>query len=268
MARGKKGKAAKEQEFKKKLAAYNKAKQKERVKGSQRFVPCLGCLKSCLGGKQVPRQPRGGCFDLKPAGKRCFLCASGHSCVPIPPMAYKAAMKYLSARDKRQISEMTKWRAVVRGMLEIAEEEKNGDGNPNADLAHLNNEQLYEAGRAAALRLFDTLWRDDEERAADTDEEFEEWREAGGYNASPPPTAEDLKKMEEAKERKKKAVEKAKKTRELQKEQAGGSTEPKTGGAKGSKEPDDSSSSAEESEEEFRSFVLLSPVRRMKERFS
>lgn len=69
-------------------------------------------------------------------------------------------------------------------MLKIAEEEeKEGGGDPNADLAALNNEGLKEAGRAAALRLFDTFWRDDEERAADTDEEFDSWMEEGGFEA-------------------------------------------------------------------------------------
>lgn len=52
-------------------------------KGDLRSIPCLGCLKSTLAGKMPDLDDGGGCRDQIPAKKRCWLCASGHTCKPM-----------------------------------------------------------------------------------------------------------------------------------------------------------------------------------------
>ncbi|CRK16789.1 hypothetical protein BN1708_011841 [Verticillium longisporum] len=88
------------------VAPPAKRAAKPRVRGNIRKVPCLGCLKSCLAGKQTETGANGACYDLEPKGSRCYKCASGHSCKPIPVGAFKPAMKFLAARDKNNKPDM------------------------------------------------------------------------------------------------------------------------------------------------------------------
>ncbi|KFA65561.1 hypothetical protein S40285_10918, partial [Stachybotrys chlorohalonatus IBT 40285] len=144
----------------KKAVAPKGIKESSRTIGALRAVPCLGCLKSCLAGKQTLIGARGACYDTVGAdAHRCYKCSSGHKCLPIPPDVMKPALEFLDARDARDADEMNVWRPVVKTLLRFAEEEAAEMGDdPNADLIKMTPEERRAAGRAAALRLFDCLW--------------------------------------------------------------------------------------------------------------
>uniref|UniRef100_A0A8H7K634 Uncharacterized protein n=1 Tax=Bionectria ochroleuca TaxID=29856 RepID=A0A8H7K634_BIOOC len=164
------------------------AATKSRRIGKARKVPCEGCVRSCLAGKQKEVGDNGACFDTLPRSKRCYKCASGHTCKPIPPVAFKAAMRFLKERDlltpeqlhppkegKTKEHQLPKsyeyWRTIARGMLELADEEAaSGSSDPHADLVGMTDRERKKEAKAAALRLVECLWLEDE----DDEEEDEE----------------------------------------------------------------------------------------------
>jgi hypothetical protein len=149
------------------------AQNADREEGAHREEPCLGCLKSALAGKS-----NGDCFENIKNNKitaRCYKCASGHTCLPIPRSVLPAAKECLvlisrgwKSTDKAVVnkasspSELThqvltflklrKYKSCVRVLLEIA---KNSPENEIPEplstrrraLAHeeIEPQPLYEA---------------------------------------------------------------------------------------------------------------------------
>ncbi|KAI6306217.1 hypothetical protein MCOR30_011792 [Pyricularia oryzae] len=90
-----------------------------------------------------------------PPSGRCYKCASGHSCEEIPAPARPPAVRFLAAVAKGDKAAITKWRPVVKGMLEIWEEEKEGGG---VAVAAMSAEEKKEEAKRAALRLVEVLF--------------------------------------------------------------------------------------------------------------
>ncbi|KAI3326455.1 hypothetical protein HD806DRAFT_532087 [Xylariaceae sp. AK1471] len=79
-----------------------------------RPVPCAGCLASALAGRSD-----GECRDAE-RGSRCWRCASGHQCVPIPAHVLPFAQRFLVALQANPASaEVKNLRAATRVALEI-----------------------------------------------------------------------------------------------------------------------------------------------------
>ncbi|KAI6479725.1 hypothetical protein MCOR11_011747, partial [Pyricularia oryzae] len=95
------------------------------------------------------------CRKTSPPSGRCYKCASGHSCEEIPAPARPPAVRFLAAVAKGDKAAITKWRPVVKGMLEIWEEEKEGGG---VAVAAMSAEEKKEEAKRAALRLVEVLF--------------------------------------------------------------------------------------------------------------
>ncbi|KAF2463948.1 uncharacterized protein BDR25DRAFT_382968 [Lindgomyces ingoldianus] len=70
--------------------------------GALRVQSCLGCIKSALAGRSS-----GECHDSATGGSRCWRCSSGHSCLPLPPVAVVYARRLVAAlvaEDERAAS--------------------------------------------------------------------------------------------------------------------------------------------------------------------
>ncbi|KAI6527276.1 hypothetical protein MCOR10_004180 [Pyricularia oryzae] len=115
---------------------------------------CLGCLRSAFAGKQGSGD-LAVCRETSPPFGRCYKCASGHSCEEIPAPARPPAVRFLAAVAKGDKAAITKWRPVVKGMLEIWEEEKEGGG---VAVAAISAEEKKEEAKRAALRLVEVLF--------------------------------------------------------------------------------------------------------------
>ncbi|KAI6634044.1 hypothetical protein MCOR08_004791 [Pyricularia oryzae] len=115
---------------------------------------CLGCLRSALAGKQGSGD-LAVCRETSPPSGRCYKCASGHSCEEIPAPARPPAVRFLAAVAKGDKAAITKWRPVVKGMLEIWEEEKEGGG---VAVAAMSAEEKKEEAKRAVLRLVEVLF--------------------------------------------------------------------------------------------------------------
>ncbi|KAI6418202.1 hypothetical protein MCOR21_010927 [Pyricularia oryzae] len=115
---------------------------------------CLGCLRSALAGKQGSGD-LAVCRETSPPFGRCYKCASGHSCEEIPAPARPPAVRFLAAVAKGDKTAITKWRPVVKGILEIWEEEKEGGG---VTVAAISAEKKKEEAKRAALRLVKILF--------------------------------------------------------------------------------------------------------------
>ncbi|KAF2970749.1 hypothetical protein GQX73_g2826 [Xylaria multiplex] len=91
--------------------------------GARRAVPCLPCVLSALRGAST-----GECHDAS-RGSRCWKCASGHSCKPLPPHALPVVRRFLAeavackANEKRKKTELDKYRIATRLVLDIPGEE-------------------------------------------------------------------------------------------------------------------------------------------------
>ena len=73
----------------------------ERVKGAEREIPCLDCIRSALSGKSD-----GKCFNNDVgAGKRCYRCSSGHKCLSAPPSILPLGLRMLQllSQSKTQV---------------------------------------------------------------------------------------------------------------------------------------------------------------------
>ncbi|KAI6382166.1 hypothetical protein MCOR24_011852 [Pyricularia oryzae] len=115
---------------------------------------CLGCLRSALAGKQGSGD-LAVCRKTSPPSGRCYKYASGHSCEEIPAPARPPTVRFLAAVAKGDKAAITKWRPVVKGMLEIWEEEKEGGG---VAVAAMSAEKKKEEAKRAALRLVKVLF--------------------------------------------------------------------------------------------------------------
>ncbi|KAI6472453.1 hypothetical protein MCOR15_000422 [Pyricularia oryzae] len=111
---------------------------------------CLGCLRSALAGKQGSGD-LAVCRKTSPPFGRCYKCASGHSCEEIPAPARPPAVRFLAAVAKGDKT----WRPVVKGILEIWEEEKEGGG---VAVAAISAEEKKKKAKRAALRLVKVLF--------------------------------------------------------------------------------------------------------------
>ena len=67
------------------------------AQGALHADPCLGCLRSALAGRS-----NGQCHDAT-TGSRCWKCASGHVCAPVPvsvlPMARRLVASLVGGED-------------------------------------------------------------------------------------------------------------------------------------------------------------------------
>uniref|UniRef100_A0A8H7K1T8 Uncharacterized protein n=1 Tax=Bionectria ochroleuca TaxID=29856 RepID=A0A8H7K1T8_BIOOC len=165
------------------------AATKSRRIGKARKVPCEGVfvLASLASRKRLattapvltPFLVQSGVTSVLP-GTRASQCN--------PPVAFKAAMRFLKERDlltpeqlhppkegKTKEHQLPKsyeyWRTIARGMLELADEEAaSGSSDPHADLVGMTDRERKKEAKAAALRLVECLWLEDE----DDEEEDEE----------------------------------------------------------------------------------------------
>ncbi|KAH8845067.1 hypothetical protein MCOR01_002321 [Pyricularia oryzae] len=135
-------------------SASGPASRVDKTKGKIRPRSCLGCLRSALAGKQGSGD-LAVCRETSPPSGRCYKCASGHSCEEIPAPARPPAVRFLAAVVKSDKTAITKWRPVVKGMLEIWEEEKEGGG---VAVAAMSAEEKKEEAKRAALRLVEVLF--------------------------------------------------------------------------------------------------------------
>ncbi|KAI6611392.1 hypothetical protein MCOR08_010776 [Pyricularia oryzae] len=108
----------------------------------------LELIMACSGDLAV-------CRKTSPPSGRCYKYASGHSCEEIPAPARPPAVRFLAAVAKGDKTAITKWRPVVKGMLEIWEEEKEGGG---VTVAAMSAEEKKEEAKRAALRLVEVLF--------------------------------------------------------------------------------------------------------------
>ncbi|KAI6550112.1 hypothetical protein MCOR04_011323 [Pyricularia oryzae] len=138
----------------KKRASVAAAPRPRPAAGVVRPRSCLGCLRSALAGKQGSGD-LAVCRETSPPSGRCYKCASGHSCEEIPAPARPPAVRFLAAVAKGDKAAITKWRPVVKGMLEIWEEEKEGGG---VAVAAMSAEEKKEEAKRAALRLVEVLF--------------------------------------------------------------------------------------------------------------
>ena len=75
--------------------------------GEIRSEPCLHCLNSAIAGKLSLK----GCFNNVLDGeitRRCWLCASSHSCTPIPRSLFTVGLAFMElfidGSDKHKVS--------------------------------------------------------------------------------------------------------------------------------------------------------------------
>ncbi|KAI6597020.1 hypothetical protein MCOR06_002245 [Pyricularia oryzae] len=145
------------------VSRVNKTKERTSVAAAPRPRPTagvvrprsyLGCLRSALAGKQGSGD-LAVCRKTSPPFGRCYKCASGHFCEEIPAPARPPAVRFLAAVAKGDKTAITKWRPVVKGMLEIWEEEKEGGG---VAVAAISAEKKKEEAKRAALRLVEILF--------------------------------------------------------------------------------------------------------------
>uniref|UniRef100_L7JRG9 Uncharacterized protein n=1 Tax=Pyricularia oryzae (strain P131) TaxID=1143193 RepID=L7JRG9_PYRO1 len=122
--------------------------------GPVRPRSCLGCLRSALAGKQGSGD-LAVCRETNPPSGRCYKCASGHSCEEIPAPVRPPAARFLAAVASGNSAAITRWRPVVKGMLEIWEEEKEGGG---VSVVALSAEKKKEEAKRAVLRLVEVLF--------------------------------------------------------------------------------------------------------------
>ncbi|KAI6361795.1 hypothetical protein MCOR31_008531 [Pyricularia oryzae] len=115
---------------------------------------CLGCLRSALAGKQGSGD-LAVCRKTNPPFGRCYKCASGHSCEEIPAPARPPAVRFLAAVAKGDKTAITKWRPVVKGILEIWEEKKEGGG---VTVAAISAEEKKKEAKRAVLRFVKVLF--------------------------------------------------------------------------------------------------------------
>ncbi|KAI6580486.1 hypothetical protein MCOR12_011610 [Pyricularia oryzae] len=135
-------------------SASGPASRVDKTKGKIRPRSCLGCLRSALAGKQGSGD-LAVCRETSPPFGRCYKCASGHSCEEIPAPARPPAVRFLAAVVKGDKAAITKWRPVVKGMLEIWEEEKEGGG---VAVAAMSAEEKKEEAKRAVLRFVEVLF--------------------------------------------------------------------------------------------------------------
>ncbi|KAL7624409.1 hypothetical protein AAE478_005973 [Parahypoxylon ruwenzoriense] len=92
-----------------------------------RDTPCMGCLRSALAGRST-----GQCYDTVGNGSRCWRCASGHSCLPVPEGVTSMARNFVSARVSGDQQAIRKYAPLVRALLED-HGKKNGDSKEEED---------------------------------------------------------------------------------------------------------------------------------------
>ncbi|KAI6281390.1 hypothetical protein MCOR27_004259 [Pyricularia oryzae] len=130
-------------------SASGPASRVNKTKGKIRPKSYLDCLRSALAGKQGSGD-LAVCRETSPPFGRCYKCASGHSCEEIPAPARPPAVRFLAA-----VAKGDKTRPVVKGMLEIWEEEKEGGG---VAVAAISAEEKKEEAKRAVLRLVKVLF--------------------------------------------------------------------------------------------------------------
>ncbi|OAF55178.1 hypothetical protein VC83_08404 [Pseudogymnoascus destructans] len=107
--------------------------------GARRAVACLGCVRSAVAGKSL-----GDCHDQPgaiPGVGRCWRCASGHSCMPVPAAVAPSAaalLAGLAADPALSVAKRNRLRGYVRDALAVADKKPGGSSSapaPTNDLA-------------------------------------------------------------------------------------------------------------------------------------
>jgi hypothetical protein len=74
-------------------------------RGALRAISCARCIRSALAGRST-----GECHDAVGAGQRCWNCASGHKCEPLPAAVQALAALLVAAlvapSPRRSVSEL------------------------------------------------------------------------------------------------------------------------------------------------------------------
>ncbi|RYP08471.1 hypothetical protein DL764_001897 [Monosporascus ibericus] len=80
------------------------------VQGARRAVPCEGCLRFALSGRST-----GACYDAA-VGSRCWRCASGHTCHPVPALIRPFAVRLVAALKAGDRPTVRRLRTAVRAL--------------------------------------------------------------------------------------------------------------------------------------------------------
>ncbi|KAI8934276.1 hypothetical protein NX059_009017 [Plenodomus lindquistii] len=120
----KKGKKKEEEEAERAAAAAAAtpagARSRRGDPTEERAVPCLGCVRSALA------RGDGRCWDHD--GTRstsCWLCASGHSCQPVPALALRRSQAFIALKATgASKDELRRPRRELRLLLKVLKEEE------------------------------------------------------------------------------------------------------------------------------------------------
>ncbi|KAM3511810.1 hypothetical protein MY11210_004565 [Beauveria gryllotalpidicola] len=132
---------------KKAAAAADAAESGAPRPGEPRAVPCDGCARSYLAGKNLVKRA-GVCRDTAgSSSKRCWHCFGRHACRPLDPWAVPFARALQAAIEaETKGSYQGKCREALRLVFELLEDRADGRGDVFAGL------EAKEVGGAESLR--------------------------------------------------------------------------------------------------------------------